>query len=117
MATEAPQGLCQSVTDRSSRVDSTHERVASRPYDHLWVLWRAPDDGWRFVVGDLSRASGGYTFSYADDLGAAMKRGFRLFTEFPHHRSKADPYVSRWLFPTFSQRVPSPQRPDYAAIL
>lgn len=82
---------------------------------HLLVLWREPtDDGSRHVVGHLREANGEYSFEYATELGAAKAQGFQLFLEFPVER---DVYTSRYLFPSFSQRVPSPARPDFGRLM
>lgn len=82
---------------------------------HLLVLWREPtDDGSRHVVGHLRDSSGQYSFEYVSDLDSAKAKGFQLFLEFPVER---DVYTSRYLFPSFSQRVPSPARPDFARLI
>ena len=60
--------------------------------DSLHVLWQAPDDGTRFVIGSLSREPHGYAFAYdlrRGDLDLAAQRGFRLLTEFPARRAAA----------------------------
>jgi hypothetical protein len=85
--------------------------------DRLFVLWRAPDDGTHLVVGELLREPTGFAFGYVDDLRCAFDRGFRLLTEFPEYRTLLAPYRNACLFPTFAERVPSPRRPDYRAIL
>jgi hypothetical protein len=86
------------------------------PIDQLFVIWRASAarDGTRHVVGMLRREANGYVFSYGADLRAAEADGFRSFPEFPRDRG---PFVSRYLFPTFQQRVPSPSRPDFQQML
>lgn len=94
--------------------------VALRPRvgsGRLFVLWRAPDDGTRIPIGELWREPLGFAFGYVDDLQLAFDRGFRLLTEFPDHLTCHAPYRSPYLFPTFAQRIPSPKRPDYQAIL
>jgi len=83
----------------------------------LFVLWRAPDDGTRIPIGELWHESGRFAFGYVEDLQLAFDRGFRLLTEFPERRTCDDPYRSPYLFPTFAERIPSPKRPDYQAIL
>jgi hypothetical protein len=85
--------------------------------DRLLVLWRAPDDGTSIRIGDLWREPPGFAFAYVNDLQHAFDIRFRLFTEFPHHRRRDDPYRSPQLFPTFAERIPSRKRPDYRAIL
>ncbi len=59
----------------------------------------------------------GFAFAYVDDLQFAFDRRFRFLTEFPRHRTRDDPYRSANLFPTFAERIPSPKRLDYRAIL
>jgi hypothetical protein len=84
--------------------------------DRLYVLWSAPDDGTRFPIGELRRTSDGYAFGYGFELEQATLRGFVLPPAFEDARPIAAPYTSAKLFPTFSERVPSPRRPDYQAI-
>jgi hypothetical protein len=84
----------------------------------MFVLWRAPDDGTRFVIGELWRESDArFAFAYSDELPRAMERGFSLLPEFPANADRDGPYRSGYLFPTFAQRIPSPQRPDFRRIL
>lgn len=83
------------------------------PFDRMFVLWRAPADGTRHVIGELWRTEEGYAFAYRQTLPIA--EGFALLPEFPEHRST--PYASRYLFATFAQRVPSPSRPDRASLM
>lgn len=83
-------------------------------FDHLLVLWQAPDDGTRFVIGDLRRQSDdGFSFVYRDELQGAEARGFAGLTEFPERRQ----YRSSYLFATFAQRIPSPRRADFGEIM
>ncbi len=83
-------------------------------FDHLIVLWQAPDDGTRCVIGDLRRSQdGGFSFAYREDLADAEARGFAELTEFPERRR----YQSSYLFATFAQRIPSPRRPDFREII
>lgn len=79
--------------------------------DRLFVIWRQPSDGTRYVIGELCRGPGGYSFSYRADL--PFSEGFRLLAEFPEHRVPPAAYRASHLFPTFAQRVPSPSRPDF----
>ena len=86
--------------------------------DRLHVIWQTPDDdGTRLVVGELRRESGGYRFTYGvgtADLAEAQRRGFAPLTTFPDLGRE---YRSPYLFATFAQRLPSPARPDFAAIM
>ena len=53
--------------------------VALRPSvgsGRLFVLWRAPDDGTRIVIGELWHDLGGFAFGYVDELKGASDRGF-----------------------------------------
>ncbi|HEX8112008.1 MAG TPA: HIRAN domain-containing protein [Kofleriaceae bacterium] len=63
------------------------------------------------------RSSGEFRFWYEDDLTTAQQRGFRMLPEFPAHRRAEDPYVERYLFPLFAERIPAPTRRDAAAML
>ncbi len=87
-------------------------------YDHLYVLWRAPADGSRWVIGQLRRgADGSFAFGYERDLQAASSAGFALLSEFPEHRTDENPYRARHLFTSFAQRIPVPSRPDFPALI
>lgn len=87
--------------------------------DHLFVLWSAPSDSGRHVVGHLARRRAGsmFHFWYEDDLSAAVAKGFTLLPAFPEHRRIDAPYEARYLFATFADRVPSAQRADAARML
>jgi hypothetical protein len=87
--------------------------------DHLFVIWRAPSDGGRHVIGHLTREPSGppYRFWYEHDLSAASARGFTLFPSFPEHRQEEHPFEARYLFATFADRIPSPHRSDGARML
>ena len=84
----------------------------------LFVLWSAPTDGTRHVVGHLDRRTGGgYRFWYADEVSRALSQGFSWFPTFPDHRTAIQPYEARYLWTTFADRIPSPHRGDAKAIL
>lgn len=87
--------------------------------DHLFVIWSAPSDGSRHVMGHLARQRMGSTFHfwYEDDLSAAIAKGFTLLPAFPEHRQIDAPYEARYLFATFADRIPSAQRADAARML
>jgi hypothetical protein len=85
--------------------------------DRLFVIWGDSAAGNRAVIGQLARVAGEFRFWYEDDLGAAMARGFKLLPEFPQHRTVAAPYVERYLFPLFAERIPAPSRRDTAAMM
>ncbi|MCC7072535.1 MAG: HIRAN domain-containing protein [Deltaproteobacteria bacterium] len=81
----------------------------------LFVIWREPTpDGHRHVVGRLWQSRGLYHFAYAGDLAQARARGFQPFVELP---SESTTYESAYLFPTFSQRIPVPARPDFRRLM
>jgi hypothetical protein len=85
-------------------------------FDRLVVLWRDYVEGTRYQIGQLWRLSNGqHAFAYLgfESLGEAFARGFTMLQEFPAHKTDKDPYVSRYLFPTFAHRIPSPRRPDF----
>jgi hypothetical protein len=80
----------------------------------LYLAWRDPGKRW-FPVGELTLDGGVYAFSYlrGADL-AAHEGGFRPLIEFGRFEGR---YTSRELFPLFSNRIPSPSRPEYAAFV
>lgn len=85
--------------------------------DHLFVIWGEPTKGGRHVIGQLDRRAGGFHFWYEADLSQAFECGFSLLPEFPKHRVADDPYVERYLFPLFAERVPGAARSDAREIL
>jgi len=84
------------------------------PVHKLFVIWRRPSHR-RYVVGTLARESGEFVFRYKSDLRDAERDGFRELIGFP--RKKAEEFRSSYLFSTFSQRLPSPDRTDFASML
>ena len=81
----------------------------------LFVLWREPTDGGhRHVIGHLWEADGEFHFAYASTLSAAKAAGFLPLVELP---DETETYSSRYLFPTFAQRIPSPARPDFQRLM
>jgi hypothetical protein len=101
-----------------ARESSSLARGTGVGTNRLFVLWRAPEDGSRLVIGELWReADARYAFAYSEELPRAIERGFALLPEFPANASREVPYKSGYLFPTFAQRIPSPKRPDYRRIL
>lgn len=87
--------------------------------DHLSVIWSAPSDGGRHVVGHLTRQRVGSTFHfwYENDLSASVAKGFTFLPAFPEHRQVDATYDARYLFATFADRIPSAQRADAALML
>lgn len=85
--------------------------------DRLVVIWRDPMQEARHPIGYLARAHGEIRFWYEQDLSAAFSKGFRLLPEFPEHRVEVSPYIERYLFALFAERIPSPARPDARAML
>jgi hypothetical protein len=85
--------------------------------DRLVVVWRDPTQEARHPIGNLARGRGEIRFWYEQDLSAAFSKGFKLLPEFPEHRIEASPYVERYLFALFAERIPSPGRPDARAML
>lgn len=83
--------------------------------DSLFVLWLDEQTARRWIIGRLSRTDDGqFSFSYDAQAVDAAKVGFRPLPEFPDLRMR---YASPYLFSTFSQRIPSPRRPDYPRLL
>lgn len=80
--------------------------------DRLVVIWGDPQQGNRHLIGKLTRSEGMFRFWYEDDLTSARTRGFQMLPEFPEHRGAGRPYVERYLFPLFGERIPAPSRPD-----
>jgi HIRAN domain len=87
--------------------------------DRLLIIWGAPSDGGRHVVGHLARdrSAGVFRFWYEPDLSAALRHGFAPLAAFPRHQTQDSPYEARYLFATFADRIPSPQRSDAKAML
>jgi len=87
--------------------------------DKLFVIWSAPSDGGRHLVGRLARRHVGsmFHFWYEDDLSAAFAKGFTFLPSFPEYRRSDLPYEARYLFATFADRIPSAQRIDAARML
>jgi hypothetical protein len=85
--------------------------------DRLVVVWRDPTDDARHVIGHLARLGGEIRFWYEPDLAVAFSKGFRLLPELPEHRVEASPYVERYLFALFAERIPAQGRPDARAML
>lgn len=82
------------------------------------MIWRKPDGGRRYIIGELQREPDcSYRFCYSHEVHEALADGFGLLPDFPALRMAAEPYRSRWLFPMFTQRIPSPRRSDYEAIV
>lgn len=88
-----------------------------RRLDRLIVIWGEPSTGSRHMIGHLARSSGEFRFWYEDDLASAQQRGFQMLPEFPAHRHAGDPYVKRYLFALFAERIPAPTRRDATAML
>lgn len=80
--------------------------------DRLVVIWGDSQQGNRHLIGQLTRSEGMFRFWYDDDLTSARARGFQLLPEFSEYRGAARPYVERYLFPLFAERIPAPSRPD-----
>lgn len=78
------------------------------------MIWGEPSAGNRHVIGHLARKGGELRFWYEPDLSDSMMRGFRLLPECPEHRLEARPYVERYLFPLFAERIPALTRRDAA---
>ena len=87
---------------------------AVTPVQQLAVLWSDPSSGARHVIGRLWRDGGSFAFAYAADTDKYMSKGFSLLPEFPRG---ATTYRSAYLFPSFSQRIPSPTRPDFQRLM
>ncbi len=84
----------------------------------LFVIWQTPPPSReRHVVGELWKQKEGFAFAYRSDLELARRAGFTNIPEFPELRTADSPYTSGYLFGTFAQRIPSPQRGDRAAML
>lgn len=87
------------------------------PIRRLDVLWRRPGHR-RYRVGILSQGDDGtYAFEYAplEELREAHDAGFQGIAGLPMVRGES--IRSQHLFATFSQRIPSPQRPDFSRLM
>lgn len=105
------------LSNRRVRRGGTMEPDAVPAIDRLLVIWRDPTQDARHLIGILARAHGEIRFWYEQDLSAAFSKGFRLLPEFPEHRVEASPYVERYLFALFAERIPSQARPDARTML
>jgi hypothetical protein len=115
MASGAPQNLHHDIA-RAPVTLAGGADVSGRAA-RLWVLWGEPIEGRRRCIGELWRDAEGYAFSYVDEVQAARAEGFRMLPEFPELNDVEAPYRARYLFPTFAQRIPSPKRRDFDAIM
>ncbi len=88
-------------------------------WDRLYVIWREPQTGRRHCIGELWRINVGYAFGYnLTECPWGNNGHFDILPEFPDTtRSIENPYTSKHLFPTFSQRIPSPKRPDFDKLM
>ena len=85
--------------------------------ERLLVIWGDPHQGNRHVIGHLARSNGEFSFWYESDLTRAKAHGFQVLPEFPEHRDCNRPYVKRYLFPLFAERIPALTRQDAKAIM
>lgn len=86
-------------------------------YSKLFVIWRAPTAaGTRHVIGTLARTPQGYAFEYLPQHAteAAAQSGFREIFGFP---VAGHVFESRYLFPIFQERIPSPARADFKRMM
>src|SRR5689334_14005518 len=83
--------------------------------ERLFVLWSDEADGGRHIVGELWREAGEFAFRYAESAAKLPGRGFMPLAEFP--RIDRHTHTSRYLFPVFAQRIPSPKRPDFQRMM
>ena len=88
-----------------------------RMIERLLVIWGEPAAGNRHVIGHVARSAGEFRFWYEDDLAKARACGFQMLPEFPVHRRANDPYIGRYLFALFAERIPAPTRRDSAELL
>ncbi len=75
----------------------------------LYLAWRQPDRRW-WPVGHLTRHGSDYVFAYTRGAISAEEAGFRPLLTFP---DRDEVYVSKDLFPLFTNRLPPKSRPDY----
>lgn len=87
--------------------------------NRVLVVWQSPKTGIQHIIGELWRTNDSqFAFGYRlENLPNAERDKFCLPLEFPKRKGIEDPYISQWLFATFSQRIPSPKRPDYDKIM
>jgi hypothetical protein len=83
--------------------------------EQLLVIWGEPVAGRRSIIGRLARGGGQFRFWYESTL--PFDKGFTLLPEFPEHRDETRPYVERYLFPLFAERIPSSARRDTKAMM
>ncbi|CAN5480422.1 HIRAN domain-containing protein [soil metagenome] len=81
----------------------------------LFVAWRSPSTQSWYTIGRLTFEAGVYRFAYTQGARDAQQRGgFTPLASFPQLEQI---YESETLFPLFSNRLPSPSRPDYAEFI
>jgi hypothetical protein len=78
----------------------------------LFIAWQDPKGRSWAPIGRLTYDEGHYEFAYLKGAELAQKTsGFEALTSFP---DLTKVYRSDELFPIFSNRLPSPSRPDYS---
>jgi hypothetical protein len=84
----------------------------------LFVMWSEPEHGARSIIGEVWREQRGGPFGFAYAPTVRDLENFVPLPEFPDlSRGKEHPYTSRYLFATFAQRLPSPQRSDFRRLI
>ena len=81
--------------------------------DCIYLLWKNPKTGNKFVVAKLSSGDK-YVFEYVGSVKEALKEGFVPLVAFNDINKK---YISNRLFASFSSRVPDKRRKDIKKIL
>jgi len=92
--------------------------TAQQQIQALYVAWQQPQSRRYFPVARLVAGIGDaremYEFAYINGAGEAAKEGFQPFLAFP---SFEEVYRSNELFPFFSNRLMSRNRPDFPAYI
>src|SRR5688572_22605950 len=86
--------------------------MGMRVFPALEVHWSGPKEDRDLVVAYLEFDGTAWSFRYADDLDEANKLGFPGFRGIPSPEESSDRITSPNLFPAFSARIPSLNRPD-----
>jgi len=89
--------------------------IAQQTVQVLFVAWQQPESRQYYPIARLAAGVGDgrdlFEFSYIKGAEQAAKEGFQPFLAFPLKNSV---YRSNELFPFFTNRLMSPNRPDFA---
>lgn len=102
-----------SETEKLIKLIEESERVPKPDEDSLVLVWFSHVAGRQFEIGKLTKGRN-FTFEYLPPVRDALSYGFLPIPPFGKMNTK---YESDSLFPVFSSRLPSKNRPDILKIL